>query len=108
MEAGRAVITDTTTAEGAYVAFKRGRSDTRLYVLDSPARTNRQQAADEAEFPVLLNEPELLEAVAEQLSQRKQAETATGIDRDAGRIHQLSLQPIGELLAQSRSMFRSE
>lgn len=108
MEAGRAVVTDGTTAEGAYVALTRGRSDTRLYVLESPARINRQQAADEAEFPVLLNQPELLEAVAERLNQRKQAETATGIDREAGRIHQLSLQPIGELLHRSRGPFRAD
>jgi hypothetical protein len=108
MEAGRAVVTDSTTAEGAYVALTRGCSDTRLYVLESPARIDRQQAADEAEFPVLLNEPEVLKAVAARLNQRKQAETATGIDREAGRIHQLSLQPIGELLHQSREPFRAE
>jgi AAA domain len=107
MEAGRAVITDTTSAEGAYVALTRGRNDTRLYVLESPARINRQQAADEAEFPVLLNEPELLEAVAERLSQRNQAETATGVDRAGGRIHQLSLQPFGQILKQADSVIRA-
>ena len=97
MEAGRAVLSEMTTPEAAYVALTRGRNDTRLYVLDSPVRTERQTAAEQAEFPILLDEPELLDAIAKRLQQKTAAEPATSIDRKALEVHRLSLLPIDQI-----------
>lgn len=97
MDSGRAVVTDTTAPEAAYVALTRGRNDTRLYVLDSPVRTERRAAAEQAEFPILLDEPELLDAIATRLQQKAAAETATSINPKALDVHRLPLLPIGEI-----------
>ena len=97
MDAGRAVITDSTAPEAAYVALTRGRNDTRLYVLDSPVRTERRTAAEQAEFPILLDEPELLDAIATRLQQKAAAETATSINPKALDVHRLSLLPIDDI-----------
>ena len=102
MDAGRAVITDTTAPEAAYVALTRGRNDARLYVLDSPARIARQAAADAAEFPVLLDEPELLKAVADRLQRKAASETATSVNQSALDVHRLSLLPISQIVRSDR------
>ena len=102
MDAGRAVITDTTATEAAYVALTRGRNDARLYVLDSPARTARRAAADDAEFPVLLDEPELLKAVADRLQRKAASETATSVNQSALAVHRMSLLPINEIMRGGR------
>ena len=97
MDTGRAIISDTTTPEAAYVALTRGRNDTRLYVLESPIRTERQTAAEAAEFPILLDEPELLDAIAARLQQKATAEPATSIDKRAVDVHRLSLLPVDQI-----------
>lgn len=97
MDTGRAVITESTAPEAAYVALTRGRNDTRLYVLDSPARTERRLAAEQAELPLLLDDADLLAAVAERLQQRTALGTATSLDPAALAVHRLSLRPFDEL-----------
>ena len=98
MSAGRAVINDTSSIEGIYVALTRGRTDARLYLTDSPTRLTRRALADEAEFPVLLDEPELLDAITNRLAATRTAEAAAQADPGAARIHRLSQRPTAELV----------
>ncbi len=106
METGRAVITEATTPEAAYVALTRGRNDTRLYVLDSPARADRRLAAANAELPLLLDDEDLLAAVAERLQQRTALGTATSLDPTALDVHRLSLRRFDELTSAQHAAAR--
>ena len=91
--AGRMVATDTAKTEAVYVGLTRGTDDARLYcVAREPATIDT-----DPQLPRIVDERDQIEALRDQLSKPKAAETATEIAPDLPGIVHLLDQPLAHL-----------